>query len=272
MLHKMMNKLCLCLLTAGIMTLVLTGFCNPIQPQKRPIVVERQECVFQFMVGFILSHSGDIGFTVDVPVSGDKAVVDSIMRFINEAVYGFMESGDGSEFTREQVYCYDGKQFAKHYYDAYKPLIPDTCYESDGTPGRFCDPEYFSVIMVDQTDAFVTYQIGTSYLGEGAFFYCEWYTFYKDDGHQTQNIITTESLLRFFDEHPEEENELFGMMKAFIYNGEKVEGRSTFGLSGDKVKHQFRIPGDIYDAEYDLRVIKPYLTKEAKKLLENSNL
>ena len=269
---KKMKKSCLWLLAAGIITLFFTGFCIPAKPKKQPFVVERQECVFQFMVGFIPSHDIDIGFTVDVPVGGGKTVVDSVMRFINEAVYGFMESGDGSDFTPEQVYCADGKQFAKHYYDAYKPLVSDTCYEMEEGPGRFCDPEYFSVIMVGQTDAFVTYQIGTLYLGEGALFFCEWFSFSKDDGHRLQNLITTENLLRFFEEHPEEENDISDEMKALIYNGYSIEGGSTFGLTGDKLLHQFRIPGDIYDAEYNLEVIKPYLTDEAKKLFEKSNL
>lgn len=262
-------KLCLCLLSAGILILLaLTSFFTPNKHKHQPLVVERQECVLQHMVGFIPSHDIDIGMTIDVPVSGDKAVVDSIMRFINEAVYGFMESGDGSGFTPEQVYCADAKHFVKHYYDAYKPLIADTCYEMDGTPGRFCDPEYFSVIMVGQTDAFVTYEISTLYLGEGAAFIREWFTFYKNDGHRVQSVITMDGLLRFFNEHPEERNELYGMMEDLMEYGEDVEERSTFGLSGDKVWHQFRIPGDVYDAEYDLEVIKPYLSDEAKELLK----
>lgn len=260
------------LLAFVFMALALTGFTIATKTEKKNLVFERQECVLQHMVGFIPSHDIDIGMTVDVPIGGDKVVVDSIMYFINEAVYGFMESGDGSGFTPEQVYCADAKHFVKHYYDAYRPLIPDTCYEFDGTPGRFCDPEYFSVIMVGQTDAFVTYQIGTLYLGEGASYYCEWFTFSKEDGHRLQDVITTDNLLRFFEEHPEEENEIFDEMKALIYNGFSVEGRSVFGLSGNKLLHQFRIPGDIYDAEYDLEVIKPYLTDEAKEWLEKSKL
>lgn len=268
MFHKKMRKTSLWLFAAGIITLSLMCFCNFPQPQKQPLVVERQECALQHMVGFIPSHDIDIGMAIDVPVSGDKAVVDSIMRFINEAVYGFMESGEGSGFTPEQVYCADAKHFVKHYYDAYKPLIADTCYEMDGTLGRFCDPEYFSVIMVGQTDAFVTYEISTLYLGEGATNIREWFTFYKDDGRRAQSVITMDGLLRFFDEHPEERNELYGMMEELMKYGEDVEGRSAFGLSGDKVMHQLRIPGDIYYAEYDLEVIKPYLSEEAKELLK----
>lgn len=260
------------LLAFVFMALALTGFTIATKTEKKNLVFERQECVLQHMVGFIPSHDIDIGLTVDVPISGDQAVVDSIMRFLNESVYGFMESGDGSGFTPEQVYCADAKHFVKRYYDAYKPLIADTCYEMDGTPGRFCDPEYFSVIMVDQTDAFVTYEISTLYLGEGATYSREWFTFYKDDGHRAQSVITMDGLLRFFNEHPEERNELYGMMEDFMEYEEDVEGRSTFGLSGEKVLHQFRIPGDVYDAEYDLEVIKPYLTDEAKELLKKSNL
>lgn len=269
---KYTTKTGLVFILATIVTFVLMGFNTPTQSKKLPLVVERQECVLQHMVGFIPSHDIDIGMAIDVPVSGDKTVVDSIMRFINEAVYSFMESGDDSGFTPEQVYCADAKHLVKHYYDAYKPLIADTCYEAEGTPGCLCEPEYFSVTMLGQTDTFVTYEISTLYLGEGATYFREWFTFHKDDGHQAQSVITMDGLLRFFNEHPEERNELYGMMEDFMKYGEDVEGRSTFGLSGDKVMHQFRIPGDAYDAEYDLEVIKPYLTDEVKELLEKSNL
>ncbi|MBP5650082.1 MAG: hypothetical protein J6X01_03260 [Bacteroidales bacterium] len=259
----------LCLLTAGAVAFAMVGFDISPQPKKRPLVVERQECMLQHMVGFIPSHDIDIGMIVDVPVSGDNAVADSIMRFINEVVYGFMESGDGSGFTPEQVYCAEAKHFVKHYYNAYKPLIPDTCYEIGDGPGRFCDPEYFSVTMLDQTDAFVTYEVGTLYLGEGATYLREWYTFYKSDGRRVQDIITTDNLRRFYNEHPEVQNELRDMMGEYTGNFDDIEGRSVFGLSGDSLLHQFRIPGDVYEAAYDLKVIKPYLTEEAKKLLEN---
>lgn len=35
---------------------------------------------------------------------------------------------------------------------------------------------------------------------------------------------------------------------------------------------KFRILGDIYDAEYDLEAINPYLIDEAKQLLKKSSL
>ena len=106
------------------------------------------------------------------------------------------------------------------------------------------------------------------YLGEGATYIREWFTFHKNDGHRVQSVITMDGLLRFFNEHPEERNELYGMMEELMKYGEDVEGRSTFGLSGDKVMHQFRIPGDVYDAEYNMEAIRPYLTDEAKALLK----
>ena len=61
MFNKKTTKSCLGLLAAGIMILALTGFNTPTQPRKLPLTVERQECVFQFMVGFIYSHDIDIG-------------------------------------------------------------------------------------------------------------------------------------------------------------------------------------------------------------------
>lgn len=256
------------LIAAGILLFALMG-CQDTKNEKQPFVVERQQCVLQHMVGFIPSHDIDVGMTVDCPVGGDQAVLDSVMRFVNEAVYGFLESGYGSPFKLEEVYCADGKELVKRYYDAYKPFISDTCYESDGVPGCFCEPEYMSVTMLDQTDAFVTYEIGTLYLGEGASCIREWFTFNKSDGRGLQHVITTENLLRFFKEHPEEKNELYGMMEEMMEYGEDIEGRSAFGLAGDKVYQQFRIPGDLYDAEYDLEVIRPYLTEEARSLFSS---
>lgn len=258
----------LCLMTTGALALTMICCAAPAKVKKQPLVVEEQECVLQHMVGFIPSHDIDVGFTVDAPIGGDKTVMDSIVHFLNEAVYHYMESGKKSGFTLEQVYCPDGKQLVKHYYDAYKPLIADTCYEMGDGPSCFCEPEYFSVTLLDQTDAFVTYEVGTLYLVEGALYFREWITFSQDDGRRIHDIITDDHLLRFYDEHPEVQNELRNMLEECILNGESVEGASTFGLSGDSVVHQFRIPGDIYEAAYDLKVIKPYLTEEAKELLK----
>lgn len=268
MFHKKMRKSSLWLFAAGIITLSLMC-CHSPQTQKQPLVVERQECVLQHMVGFIPSHDIDIGMTIDVPVSGDKSVVDSIMRFINEAVYGFMESGEGSGFTPEQVYCADAKHFVKHYYDAYKPLMPDTCYETDKASGRFCDPEYLTVNLNDQTDKFVTYEIVVLYLGEGAEFYNEWVTFNKSDGHRLRTIVNDEDVPRLLKCTSGTDYDVWEDVEYRFSRGGEVSWRCNFGLTSDSLWCQyFYAPGIEETFPFDLKTARPYLSKEAKELLK----
>ena len=269
MFTKKTTKSCLCLFAAGILTFALTGFITPTKSKKQPFVVERQECVLQFMVGFIPSHDINIGMTIDVPINGKKAVVDSVMRFINEVVYEFLESGEGSGFSPEQVYCADGKQFVKHYYDTYKPLIPDTCYEVDKAPGRFCDLEYLTVTLIEQTEKFVTYEIVSLFLGEGATYYNEWVTFSKADGHKLPEVVNHNDVAKLLKCTSGTAYDVWDDVEFRFSIGGEIAWRCNFGMTTDSLWCQyFYAPGIAETFPFDMKTALPYLTEEAKRLLE----
>ena len=261
---------CLCLLTAGIINLVLTSFNTSDNPKEHPLAVERQQCVLQFMVGTIPSEDFHIGITMDVPVDGDPVLIDSVVCLLNQALYYFLDDESDPRIRPEMVYCSDGKQLLKHYRDAYKPFIADTCYKGFGL---HCFPDFFHYLtatMVEQTDTFVTYRVTTYFVGEGDFEYSDWVTFFKSDGHRLGEVISDEDFLRFLEENPDQrEHSGWDNMQDHISAGYDVGGRNYFGLKKDKVWNEYLYaPGIIDTTWYDMKVIKPYLSDEAKKLLE----
>ena len=271
MFNKKTTKSCLGLLVAGIMILALSGFNTPAQPKKLPLTVERQECVFQFMVGFIYSHDIDIGMTIDVPVGGNRVLMDSVMCLLNEQVYEFLESGKGSGFTREQVYCADEKQFMKHYYDTYKPLMADTSYEfeENGGPGPFTEAVYLSAVLIDQTDKFVTYEVVSLYLGEGGEYVTNWFTFSKADGHRLRTIVDDEQVAPLLKCSIGTEYNVWDDVEYRFSIGGEVSWRCNFGLTTDTLWCEyFYAPGIEETFPFDMETARPFLNEEAKKLLE----
>jgi hypothetical protein len=259
------------LLAAGFITLALTGFQSYTKTDKQPLVVERQECVLQFMAGFIPSHDIDIGMTVDVPVDGNQVLIDSVMRLLNEAVYEFLESGKSSGFAPEQVYCSDNKNFVKHYYEAYKPLIADTSYEFewDGSPGPFTEAVYLTITLIDQTDKFVTYEIVSLYLGEGAEYNNEWFTFSKADGHRLRTIVNDEDVPKLLKCTSGTDHDVWDDVEYRFSIGGEVSWRCNFGLTTDSLWCQyFYAPGIEETFPFDMKTARPYLSKEAKELLK----
>ena len=270
MIQKKTKKPCLCLLAAGIIILVLTGFNTSDKPKKQPLAVERQQCVLQFMVGNIPSEDFHIGITMDVPVDGDPVLVDSVVRLLNRAIYLFLDDDSRSRFRPEQVYCNDGKQLLKHYRDAYKPFIADTCYKGFGAD---CCPRFFHYLtatMVEQTETYVTYRVTTYFVGEGDFEYSDWVTFFKSDGHRLHEVISDDDFMRFLEENPDQRAfSGWDDMQARISAGYDVGGMNYFGLKKDKVWNEYiYAPGIIDTTWYDMKVIKPYLSEEAKELLK----
>lgn len=266
---KNTTKTVLFFFAAGIMTLALTGFNTSREPRKQPLKVERQGCILQFMVGDIPSEDFHIGITMDVPVGGDPVLVDSVVRLLNQALYYFMDNGEERYFTPEEVYCNDGKQLLQHYHEAYKPFIADTCYKG---AGQHCHPRFFHYMMatmVEQTGKFVTYRVSTYFVGEGDFEYSDWVTFDKRDGHRLPEVISDADFMRFLEENPDQRTYTWEDMQIRISEGYDVEGRNYFGLKSDSVWNEYLYaPGIIDTLWYDMKVIKPYLSKEAKELLK----
>ena len=263
MIQKKTTKSCLCLFAAGIMILALTGFNTPTKPKKQPLVVERQECVLQHMIGGIPSEDCDIGINIDVPVGGDPVLVDSVMRFLNREIYEFFEPSYHLRFSQEEVYCADAKHLLSHYKDAYKPFFIDTCYRVDNPP-CCTNGHHLSVTMEEQTKSFVTYQVRVLHIGEGDCEYLEWTTFDKSDGHRLAEVIGADRVDGFVMEKcgvDDAQNRLS--------SGADVAWRFSFGLTTDSLRVQYLYaPGIVEDLLFDMKKARPYLTDEAKRLLE----
>lgn len=267
--ERKMKMMGMVAIATTVMVLTLSGFqCNT-ETKKQPFVVERQQCILQFMVGNIPSEDFHIGITMDVPVDGDPVLIDSVVRLLNRAIYLFLDDDSRSRFRPEQVYCNDGKQLLKHYREAYKPFIADTCYKGFGLdccPGFF---HYLTATMVEQTDTYVTYRVTTYFVGEGDFEYSDWVTFFKSDGHRLREVISDEDFMRFLKENPDQRTYTWEDMQDRISAGYDVDGRNYFGLKKDKVWNEYLYaPGIIDTTWYDMKAIKPYLSDEAKELLK----
>ena len=267
---KKTTKSILLLIMAGIVAFALTGFQSYTKTEKHSIIVERQQCILQFMVGTIPSEDFHIGVTMDIPVDGDPVLVDSVMRLLNRALYLFLDDDLRPRFRQEDVYCNDGKRLIQHYREAYKPFIADTCYKGFGL---HCCPQFFHYLtatMVEQTETYVTYRVSEYFVGEGDFEYSDWVTFFKSDGHRLREVISDDDFMRFLEENPDQRaNSGWDDMQGRISAGYDVEGRNSFGLRKDKVWNEYLYaPGIIDTTWYDMDVIKPYLSDEAKSLLE----
>lgn len=137
-------------------------------------------------------------FTIDVPVNGPKALVDSVMAFINEQLYEACESNAHFDekfvtFSKEEMSTDNGEQLLGHYMEKYKPLIQDSLWRIFGQIMK----------MEAQTDKYVTYGLEFFHCGASCGSEKYFYTFDKRDGHQVKEIISHDSLVRFFENYPE---------------------------------------------------------------------
>ncbi len=268
MFHKKTVKSCLCLLAAGILILAFTGFNTPTKPKKQVLIVERQHCVLQHAVGYIPSDEFDIGITIDVPVGGNPVLVDSVMGMLNKVLYSFFDDRIEHRFKPEAVYHADGKSLVQHYREAYKAYICDTCsmyYEP------FCcsDFHYLTVTMVEQTKKFVTYEVAKFFIAEGDCEYRSWVTFYADDGHRLSQVVKDGQVVDLLKHSAGTEYDVMEDVGHRLAAGSDVSFRCDFGLTCDSLRGQyFYCPGVVDDIAFGMKTARPYLTDEARRLLE----
>lgn len=137
-------------------------------------------------------------FTVDVPVDGPKALVDSVRVFVNRELYHACEIGSHFEdslvtFKKSEVYSHDGTQLFSRFMEKYKPVLQDSLWSSYG----------LELKMEAQTDKYVTYGLEFFHCGASCGSEKYFYTFDKRDGHQVTDIISHENLVKFFKDYPE---------------------------------------------------------------------
>ena len=262
---KKATKMVLFLLAAGISTLALTGFLTSSKPYRRPLKVERQEWVLQHMRGNIPSEEFDIGVTMDVPIDGTPYLVDSVTRLLNKSLYYFFEDRMDPRFTFDELYCSDGKMLLQHYREAYKPYIEDTC-EFHGCCPTF---DYLSVTLIEQTDSYVTYEVSNYFIGEGDCDYLKWVTFDKRDGHRLRKVINDKDIPELLKTTSGTDYNVWYEAEYYLLDGYEIAWRCDFGLTADSLRCQyFLAPGIVETFALDMKLVRPFLTEEAGKLLE----
>jgi hypothetical protein len=139
-----------------------------------------------------------VAFTVDVPVNGPKALLDSVMAFVNtelhaacECVIHFDESC--VTFSSDDVFTDDGERLLSHYMKKYKSQLQDSLGSVFA----------LTMKMEAQTAKYVTYGLETFHCGASCGSEKFFYTFDKNDGHQVKEIISRDNLVRFFNDYPE---------------------------------------------------------------------
>ena len=225
----------------------------------QPLVVERQECVLKNVKHPMTGKPYDIGVVVDVPTEGQQVLVDSIMAYLNKTLYAFFESGEKEFLPFDSVCSSDSRQLLRHYQEAYQKF-----YVNDST---LSGHDFLEVVVAAQTDSYVTYEANWSFHGEGVETSQDWKTSRKSDGQSLEEVVCTENMIRFLEEHPDKRSE---DVWADIQHKMKdsVEFADNYGLLGDSVAHQHCYANGIFETvKYDLKAISPYLSKETKDLV-----
>ena len=206
-------------------------------------------------------------FTVDVPVDGPKALVDSVRVFVNRELYHACEIGSHFDdsvvtFKKSEVYSHDGEQLFSHFMEKYKPVLQDSLWSSYG----------LELKMEAQTDKYVTYGLEFFHCGASCGSEKYFYTFDKRDGHLVRNIISHENLVRFFKDYPEyasiDDDPWFGRAgwQFFIEDGAQ---RYDYGLLDDHFSLAIQGCGNHYLLPcFPYGQIFSYLSPEAQALVE----
>ena len=255
----------LLLLAAGILTIAMTSYKTPTFQDKHFLKVERQEWVIQHMTDYLPSYVFDIGITVDVPVGGSPVLIDSVMGLLNESIYLFLDDRHEPRFAPGELYCSDGKQLLQYYREAYHPYIQDTC--------KFCGclpvVDYLNVTLLEQTDSFITYEVSNYFIGEGDCDYLRWVTFDKRDGHQLSQVVRKDGLLDLLKMSSGKDYDVWWDVEYRLSIESELFYSTEFGLTSDSIWCQYLYaPGIVETFPFDMKTAYPYLTEEAKKLLE----
>lgn len=256
---KILTILTLCLMSASIATAYPVNrnvTDNPFKVKSKNLILMR---FTQFK-----HNDSYMNIYMDIPVNVPKVLTDSITRFFNEELYRLFDNGGDRHLAYAKVFSTDLSKLSKHYWKAYRPF-----YDKDAP---YITPfvHWFELNMVAQTDNYVTYEIVSGYRGEGAEEARSWATFDKSDGHRLKEVISTENMLRFFQEHPEIRNDdIWDNIQYYLNEGYNVF-LNNVGLLSNSVAFQYMWNMGIYeDFTYDLEVIKPYLSKEAQELISH---
>lgn len=144
------------------------------------------------------NHYCQATFTVDAPVDGPEALVDSVILFLNKQLYEACEGcahfeDDVVTFSEKELFTIDGKRLLSRYMEKYRPIIVDSLWGDFG----------LTLKMETQTEKFVTYGVEQFHCGASCGSEKYYYTFDKRNGHLIKEIISHDNLVRFFKDYPE---------------------------------------------------------------------
>ena len=251
---------CLLLVAIGIMAILTSCQGNKTERSNDLVIVTQTDTIYGMNDD---NRCEFASFTIDVPVNGPQALVDSVMMFLNNELYEACESNahfdeDTVSFSKETLYTDDGKRLLSQYMEKYKSEIQDRLWRSFG----------LILKMEAQTEKYITYGLEFFYCGAGCSSEKYYYTFDKRDGHQVKEIISHENIVRFFKDYPEyAKQDDF----AWEFRPEQDYFESFYGLLNDHFSlviigwynHFFTI-----DIPYSQ--IFSYLSQEAQSLVEQT--
>lgn len=240
---------------------LLVGCSSAIKKQDDSVIIERQECFLKHFTH--LSESDcDLSIAIDIPVQCPQPLIDSITVFLNEQLYMYFDTPDGS-LPYKSVFSTDLRTLVEHYRDAYSPF-----FNSDSTQICEFQTHCLELNMVAQTASYVTYEIVWIYFGEGLEEQRSWATFAKSDGHRLKEVATTEEMARFFIDYPEQRNDdVWEDVRNRASEGNSYS-LNNVGLLNDSLVLQYSwCPGVYEESKYPLQLVKPYLSSEAQDLI-----
>lgn len=256
---KTISKASLWLLLTGVLIVLLSVGCGTSRKTtKNSFAVERQICPMKH-INFLDFDEFDATIYIDYPVNAPKKLTDSVTAFINENLYAYFEYRDKIHIPYQNVYSTDLSCIAEHYWDAYRSF-----YDQQ-------DPEFhwLDMNLVAQTDTYITYEVVWSFRGEGVHEFRHWTTFVRKDGHRLKEVISEENLLRFYEDYPDlTVSGSITELQQFVSEGIDLCEK---GLLSDSLACIFLDNTGHEDIDlYDLKLLKPYLSKEAQKLVSGN--
>ena len=243
------------------MTRMLLQGCNSVEKDPQLLIVERQSLTFN--LGDSTTENRRITYEVDVPVAGPKFLADSVMSLLNELLHENCEILlDSPRKTLDEVRTDDRNHFLQHYADIYEPYLKE---EYSG----YYD---LTVEMLAQNTSFITYGVGVLHCGAscGSEMYC--YTLSKKDGHRLSEIMTVDNYKHFLEESADYSDSDDEMDEVRYNVSDSTFQFNSFGLLGHSVLIVSNaVTNHCRIGEVDYDDIKPYLTEEARQLMEKAS-
>ena len=249
-----------------MMALVLTGCATNCKTTDKPYAVENHHCFLKHFT-HLEPNDYDMYVAIDIPVNAPKAITDSITVFMNEELYSLFDNGEDRHLSYEKVFSTNLTNLAEHYCDAYRPF-----YDED-EPYITEYVHWLELNMVAQTETYVTYEVLCGFMGEGLEELRSWTTFVKKDGLRLKEVISSENMLRFYEDYPEfMDFDIWCDVQHDLTEGFSFSLDNT-GLLNDSLAFQYFWNMGIYeDYKYPLKYLKPYLSEEAQALVSDNGI